>query len=105
MTSKYTKLSFLLLLLILGGLQYRLWLGENGWRTVKSMEQELAAQQQENDQLRERNRLLEAEVSELKQGVEGIEDRARSELGMIKPGEKFYFIVDDNNKKPTPTPK
>lgn len=104
MTDKYTKISFLVLLLILVGLQYRLWLGDNGWRTVKTMQEELTAQQAENDQLRERNRVLEAEVTELKQGVEGIEDRARSELGMIKPGEKFYFIVDDN-KLPTPTPK
>jgi cell division protein FtsB len=102
--NKYTKLSFLFLLLILAGLQYRLWVGDNGWRTVKSMKQELAEQAEENNRLRERNRLLEAEVTELKQGVEGIEDRARGELGMIKPGEKFYFIVDDN-KNPTPTPK
>lgn len=103
MTNRYTKLSFLLFILILGGLQYRLWLGDNGWRTVKNMEKELAAQQQENDQLRERNRALEAEVMGLKQGVEGVEDRARSELGMIKPGEKFYFIADEpSNKKTVP---
>ena len=100
MASKYTKLSFLLLLLILGGLQYRLWLGENGWRTVKIIEKELTLQQMENEQLRERNRVLDAEVAELKKGIEGVEERARSELGMIKPGEKFYFIVDDKN---TPT--
>lgn len=104
MTSKYTKLSFLLLILILGGLQYRLWFGENGWRTVSTIEKELASQQKENEQLRERNRVLDAEVTELKKGVEGVEERARSELGMIKPGEKFYYIVDDKNK-PTPPAK
>jgi cell division protein FtsB len=104
MTSKYTKLSLVLLLIILAMLQHRLWFGDNGWRTVKNMEQELTLQQKENDQLRERNHVLEAEVTELKQGLEGVEERARSELGMIKPGEKFYFIVDDN-KTPTPTPK
>ena len=103
MTSKYTKLSLLLLLLILGGLQYRLWVGENGWRTVKIIENELTIQQNENDQLRERNRVLDAEVTELKKGLEGVEERARSELGMIKPGEKFYFIVDDKNKPTPPT--
>lgn len=104
MTSKYTKLSLALLLIILMVLQHRLWFGENGWRTVKMMEQELTLQQKENDQLRERNHVLEAEVSELKQGLDGVEERARSELGMIKPGEKFYFIANEKNK-PTAPPK
>ena len=103
MTSKYTKLSLGLLLIILTGLQYRLWLGESGWRTMKIVGKELDAQNKENDQLRERNHVLEAEVQELKQGVEGVEERARSELGMIKPGEKFYFIVDDKKETKKPT--
>jgi len=92
----------MLLLLILGGLQYRLWLGANSWQTVKIITNELSLQQKENDQLRERNRVLDAEVTELKQGLDGIEERARSDLGMIKPGEKFYFIANEKIKSVPP---
>ena len=62
---------------------------EEVWRLKRSVE----AQQAENQRLRERNQALAAEVMDLKQGQEAIEERARSELGMIKEGEEFYQII------------
>ena len=61
------------------------------WR----LRQQVDAQEKENEHLRERNAALEAEVRDLKQGLEAIEERARNELGMVKEGEKFYQIVEE----------
>lgn len=84
-------LTILIVLFLL--LQYRLWLGTGGlvrlWQINQAVEQQL----QENDQLEERNLALEAEVIDLKRGLEAVEERARSELGMIKKGETFVQIV------------
>ncbi len=82
------------LVLLLLVLQFRLWVGDSSiwevWRLQTAVEQ----QQQENRRLKERNQALEAEVNDLKQGVEAIEERARSELGMIKKNETFYQVTD-----------
>lgn len=86
-----------LLVAMLVLLQYRLWFGDAGMREVLHMQQEVQAQKQENARLSERNRVLEAEVGDLKHGIAAIEERARNELGMVKKGETFYQIVDDNN--------
>lgn len=75
-------------------LQSKLWLGGGGMKDVWRLEDAIAAQTDENTQLRERNRALAAEVMDLKQGQEAIEERARNELGMIKQGETFYQIID-----------
>ena len=88
-----------LLVVMLGMLQYRLWLGEGSIPAMWRMQREVHAQQQENGRLADRNRVLEAEVADLKHGVAAIEERARNELGMIKKGETFYQIVDENNKQ------
>jgi cell division protein FtsB len=64
------------------------------WR----LQRQLDTQKTENEQLKERNRALEAEVKDLKQGLEAIEERSRSELGMIRKGETFYQIVEDKPK-------
>ena len=75
-------------------LQFKLWFGDgsikDGWR----LQDAIASQSSENAQLKERNQALIAEVDDLKQGLEAIEERARSELGMIKKGETFYQVVD-----------
>ncbi len=75
-------------------LQFKLWFGDgsikDGWRLKGA----IAAQSSENSQLKERNQTLAAEVDDLKQGLEAIEERARNELGMIKKGETFYQVVD-----------
>ena len=84
---------FLVLFLLL---QYRLWIGNGSLTEVhhlRTAEIELA---EENNRLIERNQSLAAEVLDLKQGQEAIEERARSEMGMIKTDETFYQIIDNN---------
>lgn len=98
---------------ILGGLlaalivliQYPLWLGKGGWLRVWEVDRQLEAQRGRNGQLQVRNQSLEAEVLDLKQGVDALEERARYELGMIKSDEVFFQIVDkrqDQRLAPTP---
>ncbi len=86
----------LIVLLLL--LQYRLWVGEGSLAEVNNLKQEIATQQQNLNQLRQRNRALTAEVQDLKQGLSAIEGRARSELGMIRKGETFYQIIEPEEK-------
>ncbi|MCJ8169722.1 cell division protein FtsB [Atopomonas sediminilitoris] len=86
---------FLLMALLLAGLQYRLWLGEGSLAQVNHLKQQIAAQVGENERLLERNRVLEAEVRELKSGLEIVEERARQELGMVKEGETLYQLTGD----------
>lgn len=85
---------FVVLLLLLGGLQYRLWVGEGSLAQVSGLSKQIAEQQGENQRLLERNRILEAEVRELKQGMETVEERARHELGMVKEGETLYQLAE-----------
>lgn len=75
-------------------IQYPLWLGKGGWLRAWEVDQRLTAQRATNAGLERRNLALGAEVSDLKQGFEAIEERARYELGFIKQGEVFYQIVD-----------
>jgi cell division protein FtsB len=84
----------LALLLILLALQAKLWLGEGGWREAKALQQTVDEQRAENAKLQQRNDALSAEVEDLKSGETAVEERARSELGMIKPGETFYRVVE-----------
>lgn len=91
----------IILVIALLALQYRLWMGEGSIASVVSLNREIAKQKEENARLRERNRLLAAEVDALKQGKDAIEERARNDMGMIKEGETFFMIVDetDNDTK------
>lgn len=88
-------LSLLVLLLLL--LQYKLWVGDGGVPSVLQLQKDVQLQQQVKQQLGERNAALEAEVEDLKQGLQAIEERARSELGMVRKDEQFYQII---NKPP-----
>ena len=81
------------LVMLLALLQYRLWLGEGGLREVRRLRGEIEAQRDENQQLKERNRTLSAEVLDLKKGTVAIEERARTDLGMVGKGETFYQVV------------
>lgn len=83
---------FLVLLLLLGGLQYRLWVGNGSLAQVTELKQQIADQHAENERLLERNRVLDAEVLELKKGMETVEERARHELGMVKEGETLFQL-------------
>ena len=82
---------FLILLILL---QYRLWFGNGSLTEVHHLQDKISKVEQEKESLKERNLSLTAEVHDLKQGYEAIEERARSEMGMIKDGEIFYRIVD-----------
>ena len=82
-----------LLLLLFVLLQYDLWVGEGSLASAWRLQQEIEQQQQENQALKERNAALFAEVDDLKQGYDAIEERARSELGMVGKDETFYQII------------
>jgi cell division protein FtsB len=84
----------IVLSLILMFLQYRLWVGEGSLAQRQVLKHKVEVQQQENEVLRERNRVLANEVANLKDGLESVEERARTDLGMIKEGETFYMVVD-----------
>ena len=88
------KVSTLLFVVLLVLLQYRLWFGSGGMTEVHNLEEQINQVEKENESLKERNLSLAAEVHDLKQGQDAIEERARSEMGMIKYDETFYQIVD-----------
>jgi cell division protein FtsB len=87
-----------LLLALLAWLQYRLWFGEGGERQVAALQAQVQQQARDNTGLKQRNEALAAEVEDLKSGEAAAEERARSELGMIKPGETFYRVVDPDTQ-------
>jgi cell division protein FtsB len=91
-----------LLLALLAWLQYRLWFGNGGEREVAALQAQVQRQARDNTGLRERNDALAAEVQDLKSGEAAVEERARSELGMIKPGETFYRVVEPQPAAPPP---
>ncbi len=74
-------------------LQYQLWLGDNSVHELGVIETDVIAQERLNEELASRNQVLEVEVLDLKNGLEAVEERARSELGMIEKDETFYMIV------------
>ncbi|MBI2780044.1 MAG: cell division protein FtsB [Gammaproteobacteria bacterium] len=82
------------LIVLLVFLQYKLWLGEGSLNEIWQLHQAIDAQTRENAALKERNAALDAEVKDLKHGLDAIEERARAELGMIKKDETFYRIVE-----------
>ena len=87
-------------------IQYPLWLGKGGWLTAWRLENKLDTEKAKNARLEVRNAALAAEVRDLKQGTEAIEERARSEMGMVRADEVFFQFVPD--KKPAaqaPSPR
>ncbi len=75
-------------------LQYEYWWGEAGQVEVRALQDQIAAQQALNQQLQQRNQQLYAEVEDLRQGLAAVEERARGDLGMVKPDETFYQLVE-----------
>ena len=92
------KLVTLILVVLIAALQYPLWLGKGSWLRVWEVDRQLREQTLANQKLQSRNAALDAEVRDLKQGIEAIEERARSELGMIKQDEIFFQILEDKQK-------
>jgi len=89
------KIAFAILLPLFLYLQFNLWFGNNNMFQVWQNEKAIELQKVENNQMRVRNAVLAAEVRDLKQGLEAIEERARSELGMIKRNETFFQVIED----------
>lgn len=85
----------ILLTVLLLLLQYRLWFSHDGLPSVLHLHRDVEIQRQDNAVLEERNQVLAAEVQDLKSGLEALEERARTELGMIQPGETFFQIIED----------
>ncbi len=81
------------LLALIVGIHYRLWISDSGLRELQQLREAVSAQRGENDRLTERNKQLAAEVRDLKQGFVALEERARSDLGMISHNETFYQVV------------
>ena len=79
-------------------MQYKLWFGDASVRDVIDLKQSITDQRAKNEQVKQRNAVLAAEVEDLKTGLEAIEERARSELGMIKKDETFIHIVEGDPK-------
>ena len=87
------KLVTLALIALIALLQHPLWLGKGSWLRVWELDRSVAAQKEQNAKLKARNDALDAEVRDLKEGLEAVEERARLELGMIKRDETFYQVV------------
>ena len=93
------KLLTVIMVFLLFLLQYRLWTGNGSLVEVNLLKDEIEKVKNENENLKERNLSLTAEVFDLKQGHEAIEEIARSEMGMIKDGETFYQIIDNADQQ------
>jgi len=91
-----------ILIVVLLGLQYRFWFGEGSVEQIVQLQREIDKQKIENAALEERNRALMAQIKELKEGTDSIEAKARTDMGMIKEGETFYFITDDPRQAKQP---
>jgi cell division protein FtsB len=83
----------LILIALLIGLQVKLWVGDGGMRDLRAIRARVAEQQAQNAKLKQRNDALHADVEDLKHGQDAVEARARSQLGLVKPGEVFYQVV------------
>ncbi len=94
----YKLIAFLLVLI--AGLQYRLWLGDGGIREYREINQRIDELKHEAEQRAIRNAAVAADVNDLRDGEEAIEERARHDLGMIKTGETFVQIYDEVERKP-----
>jgi cell division protein FtsB len=92
------RLITLILAALLLLIQYPLWLGKGGWLSVGDMDRQVAVSQARTEQLKARNAKLDSEVKDLKEGLGAVEERARSELGMIKQNEIFVQVLRKDEK-------
>jgi cell division protein FtsB len=87
------KILIAVLILMLIGLQYKLWFGDGSLSEVVQLTRELEIQRQRLSELEERNKILEAQVLDLQNGLDAFEEKARNDLGMIKQGETFIQLI------------
>ena len=93
------KWILLALVIFLAVLQYRLWHGEGSYAHSAQLERDIKQQEADNDRMRERNRILDVEVQDLKTGIDSVEERARNDIGMIKKDETFFMIPAKKSQK------
>lgn len=93
------RLLLLILLTLCAALQYRLWFGQHSVKEYLQHKEELRTHQQSNLELQKRNKMLQADVADLQQGLDSIEERARNELGLIKQDEVFFRLLTPQGKK------
>ena len=91
------KILIAVLILILIGLQYRLWIGDGSFADIDRLDEQVSVQELENAELEERNSTLISEVGELQTGMDAIEEHARNELGLIREGETFFLIIEEES--------
>jgi cell division protein FtsB len=87
------------LIALIIAIQYPLWIGKGSWLRVWEVNKQLTEQKDKNAKLAQRNGALDADVRDLKEGLTAVEERARVELGMIKPNETFYQVVEQKKAK------
>jgi len=88
------KLLISTLLVLLIALQYRLWVGENSLAHIVRLQHDISVQERTNQRLKDRNQVLASEVTALKTGLDAVEERARTDLGMIKENETFFMVIE-----------
>ncbi len=98
------KVLSLVLLALIALIQYPLWLGKGSWFRVWEVDQQIKSQRDKNAALQTRNNILDAEVRDLKQGLDAIEERARSEMGMIRQDEIFFQLLERGQSLPSALP-
>ena len=98
------KVLSLVLVALIALIQYPLWLGKGSWFRVWEVDQQIKFQREKNAKLQTRNNILDAEVRDLKQGLDAIEERARSEMGMIKQDEIFFQLLMPGQSLPPALP-
>ena len=89
------RVFIVVLVLAIGTLQARLWVGQGSFAHVSGLQSEVEQRASENESKRQRNAILKAEIQDLKDGLDAVEDIARSELGLIKKGETFFLLVNE----------
>jgi len=94
------KILVAVLILLLAGLQYRLWFGDGSLSEVVQLSHELEIQKNRLRDLEERNQKLEAQVLDLQNGLDAFEEKARNDLGMIKQGETFIQLIPEDDETP-----
>ncbi len=92
------------LIALIALIQYPLWLGKGSWFRVWEVDSQIKSQRDKNAQLQTRNNILDAEVRDLKQGLDAIEERARSEMGMVKQDEIFFHLLTPGQSLPPAAP-
>lgn len=98
------KVLSLVLVVLIGLIQYPLWLGKGSWFRVWEVDSQIKSQRDKNAALQTRNNVLDADVRDLKQGLDAIEERARSEMGLIKQDEIFFQLLTPGQSMPPTQP-